>query len=124
MALKQIRRGEIYIAKFFEFPHEGRKLAEKERPVLILQDDEDNFNQRYPLVIVAPISTQKLDRVYKQDVLIPAKEAGLTADSKLLLGIIRTIRKADLTKRTGKLNKERMEEVNIKLFRVLGFLER
>ena len=124
MAPKQIRRGEVYIAKFFEFPHEDRKLVEKERPVLILQDDEDNFNQYYPLVIVVPISTKKLDRVYKQDVLIPAQEAGLTENSKILLGIIRTIQKVDLAKKIGKLSKERMEEVNIKLFRVLGFLER
>lgn len=124
MAPKKIRRGEVYIAKFFEFPHEGKKLVEKERPVLILQDDEDNFNQQYPLVIVAPISTKKLNRVYKQDILIPAKEAGLRQDSKLLVGIIRTIQKVDLARRIGRLSKERMEEVNIKLFRMLGFLER
>ena len=68
----QIQRGEVYIAKFFEFPHEDQKAVEKERPVLILQDDEDNINQQYPLVIVAPISTKKLDRIYKQDILISA----------------------------------------------------
>jgi hypothetical protein len=42
----QILRGEVYIAKFFEFPHEDQKAVEKERPVLILQDDEDNINQQ------------------------------------------------------------------------------
>ena len=120
----QIRRGEVYIARFFEFPHEDQKAVEKERPVLILQDDEDNINQLYPLVIVAPISTKKLDRIYKQDILIPAREAGLNEDSKILLGIIRTIQKVDLVKKMGNLSKRRMEEVNIKLFRMLGFLER
>jgi len=65
-----------------------------------------------------------LDRVYKQDVAIKARDAGLTSDSKILLGIIRTILKTDLIKKLGKLNKQRMEEVNIKLFRELGFLER
>jgi mRNA-degrading endonuclease toxin of MazEF toxin-antitoxin module len=120
----QIQRGEVYIAKFFEFPHEDRKAMEKERPVLILQDDEDNLNRNYPFVIVAPISTKKLDRIYKQDIFIPAREAGLAEDSKILLGIIRTIQKRDLVRRIGKVNKKQMEEVNIKLFRVLGFLER
>lgn len=120
----QIKRGEVYIAKFFEFPHEDRTTMEKERPVLILQDDEDNFNQNYPLVVVAPISTKKIDRIYKQDVLIPASEAGLNEDSKILLGIIRTIQKADLVKKIGEVGKQRMEQVNIKLFRIFGFLER
>lgn len=92
--------------------------------MLILQDDEDNHNRNYPFVIVAPISTKKLDRIYKQDILIPARVAGLTEDSKILLGIIRTIQKDDLLKRIGKLDKIQMEQVNIKLFRVLGFLER
>jgi len=120
----QIQRGEVYIAKFFEFPHEDQKAVEKERPVLILQDDEDNINQQYPLAIVAPISTKKLDWIYKQDILISAREAGLNEYSKILLGIIRTIQKADLVKKIGNLTRRRMEEVNIKLFRILDFLER
>ena len=60
-----IRRGEIYLARLFDFPHEDDRAAEKERPVLILQNDEDNENPHYPFVIVAPLSTKKLDRVYK-----------------------------------------------------------
>lgn len=120
----RVRRGEIYLARLFEFPHEDDQAVEKERPVLILQNDEDNDNAYYPFVIVAPLSTKKLDRVYKQDVAINAKDAGLTSDSKILLGIIRTILKTDLIRKLGKLNKRRKEEVNIKLFRELGFLER
>lgn len=124
MEFTRIQRGEVYLAKFFEFPHEDREIVAKERPVLILQNDEDNLNPHYPLVIVAPISTRKLNRIYKQDILTPSKEAGLAEDSKILLGIIRTIQKTDLVKKIGKINKNRMEKVNIKLFRMLGFLER
>jgi mRNA-degrading endonuclease toxin of MazEF toxin-antitoxin module len=124
MNILRIRRGEVYIARLFEFPHEGDAATEKERPVLVLQNDEDNDNSYYPFVIVAPVSTKKLDRVYKQDVFIKAGEGGLTSDSKILLGIIRTILKTDLIRKLGKLNKQRMEEINIKVFRELGFLER
>jgi len=92
----RIRRGEIYLARLFEFPHESDKATEKERPVLILQNDEDNDNPHYPFVIVAPLSTRKLDRVYKQDVVIKAAESGLASDSKVLLGIVRTVLKTDL----------------------------
>jgi mRNA-degrading endonuclease toxin of MazEF toxin-antitoxin module len=120
----RLRRGEVYLAQLFEFPHEEDKLIDKERPVLILQNDEDNDNPHYPFVIVAPLSTKKLDRIYKQDVVIKAKDASLASGSKILLGIIRTILKTDLIRKLGKLNKQRMEEVNIKLFRELGFLER
>ncbi len=120
----QIRRGEIYLAQLFEFPHEDDTAVGKERPVLIVQNDEDNDNPHYPFVIVAPVSTKKLDRIYKQDVALKAGECGLASDSKILLGILRTILKSDLIRRLGKLNKQRLEEVNIKLFRELGFLER
>ncbi|NUO81519.1 type II toxin-antitoxin system PemK/MazF family toxin [candidate division KSB1 bacterium] len=120
----RIRRGEIYLAQLFEFPHEDETAVGKERPVLVVQNDEDNDNQHYPFVIVAPFSTKKLDRVYKQDVALKAGEGGLGSDSKILLGILRTILKSDLIRRLGKLNKQRLEEVNIKLFRELGFLER
>lgn len=119
-----IRRGEIYLARLFEFPHEDDTAIGKERPVLIVQNYEDNENLHYPFVIVAPISTKKLDRIYKQDVALRIGECGLASDSKILLGILRTILKSDLIRKPGKLNKPRVEEVNIKLFRELGFLER
>lgn len=124
MKTLHIRRGEIYLARLFQFPHEDDTAVAKERPVLIVQNDEDNDNHHYPFVIVAPISTQKLDRIYKQDLALKAGEGGLGSDSKILLGILRTILKTDLIRKLGKLNKHSLEEVNIKLFRELGFLER
>ncbi len=119
-----MRRGEIYLAKLFEFPHEDEPAVEKDRPVIILQNDEDNDNSHYPFVIVAPLSTKKLDRVYKQDVIVKSRDSGIARDSKILLGILRTILKTDLVRKLGKINKQRMEEINLKLFRALGFLER
>jgi hypothetical protein len=37
-----IRRGEIYLARLFEFPHEDEQAVDKERPVLILQNWESS----------------------------------------------------------------------------------
>lgn len=54
----RLLRGEIYLARLFEFPHESDKAIEKERPVLIVQNDEDNDNPHYPFVIVVPLSTK------------------------------------------------------------------
>lgn len=121
--MMQIRRGDLYIARFAAFPHE-REALEKERPVVIVQNDEDNGNQTYPLIIVVPVSTQKVDKIYKQDVPLPKRMSGLSEDSKALVGIIRTIQKTDLLKRMGHLPKSKLEEINLKILRQMGFLER
>ena len=40
---KVLRRGGVYMASYV-FPHEAGELsARKERPVLVLQNDEDNY---------------------------------------------------------------------------------
>lgn len=123
MDMMRIRRGDVYMAQFAAFPHE-KEAPGKERPVIIVQNDEDNENQTYPLVIVAPVSTQKVDRIYKQDVLLPKGMGGLSDDSKALVGIVRTIQKIDLVRRLGRLPKAKLEEINLKLLRQMGFLER
>jgi mRNA-degrading endonuclease toxin of MazEF toxin-antitoxin module len=119
----KISRGDIWLSKFFEFPHENT-VNEKQRPVLIIQNDEDNGYFHYPFVIVLPITTKKTDRIFKQDVLIAKAISDLSEDSKILCGIIRTVLKKDLVKKIGKIDKKTLEQVNIKLFRQLGFLER
>jgi len=123
MGVTRIRRGDVYVAHFAAFPHEEGGPG-KERPVVVVQNDEDKENPTYPLVIVVPVSTQKVDRVYKQDVLLPKGSGGLSADSKALVGIVRTVQKADLVRRLGRLPKVRLEEINLKLLRQMGFLER
>lgn len=119
----RIRRGDVYVAQFAEFPHE-KEVRGKERPVVLVQNDEDNENPAYPLVVVVPVSTQKVDRVYKQDVVLPRGTGGLHEDSKALVGIVRTIQKGDLMKKLGHLSGEKLEELNLKLLRQMGFLER
>ena len=119
----KILRGDIFLAKFFEFPHES-KVNEKQRPVLVIQNDEDNQHPNYPFIIVLPITTKKTQKIYKQDVVISKGVQGLSKDSKILCGIIRTIRKEDLITKIGKVNYKTLADVNIKLFRQLGYLER
>ena len=48
---KVLRRGGVYMASYV-FPHEvGEPSAEKVRPVLVLQNNEDNMDERYPIVL-------------------------------------------------------------------------
>jgi mRNA-degrading endonuclease toxin of MazEF toxin-antitoxin module len=113
-----IRRGEVYLVAY-TFPHEQ---TAKERPVLILQTDLDNANDRYPLVLAGPITTQKTEHIYEQDVFLPAGEANLKQDSKVMLGLTQPFPKAHLGRRLGHVSNSRMRLVEIKLLRLFGFV--
>lgn len=121
-----IRRGEVYWTSY-QFPHEqstgpGGQRTQKQRPVLVVQNDADNVNTFYPLVQAAPITTQKTDRIYEQDVLLPAGEANLQQRSKVLLGLTQPFLKARLEQKVGKVSSIKMKEVNLKLLRLFGFV--
>lgn len=71
MAEPQLRRGAVYLLRGYTFPHEkSPDGAAKSRPVLILQDDQghlgdvENRNPHYPFVIVAPLTSRKVDAIY------------------------------------------------------------
>lgn len=123
-----IRRGDVYLVTY-TFPHEraGEQTEEKivkDRPVLVLQNDTDNANARYPLVLAAPITTRKTDRAYEQDVLLPAGEANLRQDSKVLLGLTQPFLKKRLGRRLGRVSAARLRQVDVKLLRLFGFISR
>jgi len=129
MPQEPIRRGAVYWVTY-AFPHENAAVggteegAEKQRPILILQNDGDNQHVHYPLVQAAPITTQKTDRVYEQDVLLPAGEANLQQTSKVLLGLAQPFLKIRLGQRLGRVSPAKMREVAIKLLHLFGFAER
>ena len=112
----RIRRGDVFIAAY-TFPHERGAVSAgsglgKGRPVLILQNDEDNNNQRYPLVLAAPITTQKIQRIYEQDILLPQGEASLQQDSKVLLGLTQPFLKAHISRKVGRLSQLKPSRLN------------
>lgn len=122
---RPIRRGDVYWATY-TFPHElsaspGDTRVEKQRPVLIVQNDADNENAFYPIVQAAPITTQKMERIYEQDVLLPAGEANLQQTSKVLLGLTQPFMKARLGQKLGRVSLARMRAVDVKLLRLFGF---
>jgi mRNA interferase MazF len=90
-------------------PTVGSEIA-KTRPVVIISNDLGNRHS--PRVIVAPITSRHLDKVYPFEVLIPAGEGGLPQTSKALLNQTRTVDKARLRGWIGKLPTARMLEVD------------
>ncbi|MGB0386553.1 MAG: type II toxin-antitoxin system PemK/MazF family toxin [Ardenticatenaceae bacterium] len=122
---ERIRRGDVYLIGY-AFPHEqdSTQVADdekKKRPILILQNNPDNNNQRYPLVSGAPITSQKVSRIYPQDVFLKAGEANLEQDSKVLLGLTQAFPKTQLEQRLGHLSRSKMKEVDAKFLRLFGF---
>ena len=90
-------RGAVYLLREYTFPHQkDSSSVAKARPVLILQDDVENRNPRYPFVIVAPLTSQKVDALYPEDVLLPSGTANLPVTSKALLGLIFAVNKGAL----------------------------
>jgi mRNA interferase MazF len=105
--MKPPQRGELYWASLD--PMIGSEIA-KTRPALIISNDVGN---RYAdRVIVAPISSSGLGKIYPFEVHLNPGEGGLAKETKILLDQIRTLDKSRLSEQIGTLSAERMEEVN------------
>ena len=105
--MKPPQRGELYWATLD--PVIGSEIA-KTRPALIISNDVGN--QYADRVIVAPISSSGLGKIYPFEVHLNPGEGGLSKESKILLDQIRTLDKSRLGQQTGVLSAERVEEVN------------
>jgi len=116
-----MRRGAVYLLRGYTFPHErGSGGVDKARPVLILQDDVENRHPRYPFVIVAPLTSRKVDAIYPEDVLLPKGTANLPVTSKVLLGLISAVTKEALVRWIGQVDEDHMAQGNAVLERLLG----
>jgi len=72
----------------------------------------DNGNEHADRVIVAPITSRNLERIYPFEVLIMAGEGSLSGKRKVLLDQIRTVDKRRLGDRIGPLPDQRILEVD------------
>lgn len=93
------RRGDIYLVEFD--PARGHEVR-KTRPALIIQN---NIGNRYsPVTIVAAITSKLSPIPYPVDVTIaPTKANGLSVESAVQLGQIRSVDRERLMKRLGTL---------------------
>ncbi len=95
-----MRRGEICLVDLE--PVRGAE-ANKQRPAVIVSNDgANNTAQRLGrgVVTVVPI-TSSTDRVYPFQVLLPAKDTGLSADSKAQAEQVRTVAVERIGRRIG-----------------------
>jgi len=93
-------RGHVYVADLE--PVRGSEQG-RIRPVVILSNDA--LNATSPVVTIAPLTAaSNVSKSYRSDVLVVAPEAGLSADSLVLLSQIRTIAKSRITSELGALD--------------------
>ena len=103
--MSRILKGEIYLADLN--PTVGSEIA-KTRPVLIVSNDINN--QYAATVTIVPI-TSTTEKIYPFEVSLLKGEGNLTSDSKAKANQIRTIDKLRLKKRLGKINEDKLKEI-------------
>ena len=113
----EVRRGDIWLVNLD--PTVGHEIK-KTRPGLIVQNDYGNRNSF--LTIIAPMSSQKVERVFPFEVMITARK-GLDKDSKILLNQIRAIDQKRLVRKMSCIRDEEMHQVNEALIISLGLRE-
>lgn len=109
-----MKRGDIWFANLD--PVMGNEQAGK-RPVLIISVDA--FNSGGSRMVVA-VPFTKRDRKQPLHVSVKAEETGLTIDSYIKTEDIRGISKTRLIGKIGEVDKSVLDEVEIRLKRLLG----
>ena len=105
-------------------------LTFKTRPVLVVQNRQDNVHPSYPFVLVAAIHSikpgelDKLRRInHPTDFLLSPAECGLNKPSVVFLSQLLTLHKNLLQDHIGVLSPARSAELNVKLALALGLVE-
>ncbi len=104
--MRAIRRGEVWLACLD--PIVGREIA-KTRPVLVVSNDVGN--RLSGTVTVVPITSQRLEKIYPFEALLPRGEGGLPKDSKAKADQIRTLDASRLVQRLGAVGQPALEAV-------------
>jgi mRNA interferase MazF len=111
----EIRRGDIWWCDLG--PVLGSAPAGR-RPVLVVS--ADGFNASNLKTVVAAALTTNVDRAARPaNVFVQKGAAGLTKDSVVVMTQLRTLDKATLVERCGRLTRSRMAQVDAGLRRVL-----
>lgn len=88
---------------------------------MVIQND--GANRHSPITIVAAITSTIDEELYPSEVMVRAREGGLTKDSVVLLNQIRSIDRARLVRRLGRLASRTMGAVDSALAVSLGLVQ-
>ncbi len=116
--MTEVKKGDIWLVNLG--PTIGHEIK-KSRPGVIIQNDFGNKHS--PITIIAPLTSQKLEKVYPFETLISRGTSGLEKDSKALLNQVRAIDKKRLVKKLGRANEETINELNEAIKISLGLIK-
>ena len=105
-----LRRGDIVRVRLD--PVEGSEQA-GDRPGLVISPDL--INQHSPVVLVAPITSKKTEKIYPFEALIEASADGLPQRSKVLLMQLRALDKRRIVGQYGAVDAPTLERVDTAL---------
>lgn len=101
--MMEVKRGDIWLVNLD--PTIGHEIK-KSRPAVVIQNDLGN--KYSPVTIVAPMTSQKTEKIYPFEVLL----ANLEKTSKVLLNQIRAIDKRRLIKKLGNVDEETLNKID------------
>ena len=113
----EIKRGDIWLVSLDPTEHE----IKKSRPAVIIQNDLGN--KYSPITIIAPITSQNIEKIYPIEVILDKQTSGLKKVSKILLNQVRAIDKGRLIKRIGKVDYETIVKMDNSIKISLGLVE-
>lgn len=113
-----VKRGDIWLVNLD--PTIGHEIK-KFRPAVLIQNDLGN--KYSPITILAPITSQNIEKTCPIEVILDKKSSGLEKISKVLLNQIRAIDKRRLIKKLGKIDYETMVKIDDSIKISLGLVE-
>ena len=116
--MAEVKRGDIWLVNLD--PTIGHEIR-KSRPAVIIQNDLGN--KYSPITIIAPITSQNIEKVYPIEVILDKKSSGLEKISKVLLNQIRAIDKRRLIKKLGNVDYETMAKIDNAIKVSLGLVK-
>jgi mRNA interferase MazF len=103
----RIERGDIVLAALD--PVLGHEIS-KTRPVVVVSNDIGNTFSG--TVTVLPVTSGNVEKIYPFEVYIPLDVSGLKKNSKAKADQIRTLDKARLIKRIGRVDQQLIKEID------------
>lgn len=126
---RRIERGEIYVIAdaIIRFPQDrlpnSNRTTHQTRMVLVLQCNQDNQNPSYRQLLVAPLS-HKTEYQDATHYLLHKGQGGLNQDSLVMLDLVQSLLKIELSDRMGKVDTLTMTEIDAVLAANLGLIDR
>ena len=113
---REFELGQIWLIndEFLAIPQadriENSRQAHEKRAVVIVQNNDQNYNKMCPIITVAPLS-HRVDLKRKYDVELSAAKDNVLQDSVAQLPLSQPVLKVDLNELKGTISTEKMAEI-------------